>query len=52
MMGCALENGENIVGKGKMLVTSMFLFSIYVHKVPLSQGRLNLGVYGKGLKVV
>ena len=35
-----VERVENIEGKGKMLVTSIFSFSLNVFKRPLCQGRL------------
>ena len=41
---------ENIVGKGEMLVTSIFSFSHNVFKRLLSQGRTNSWLRGKGLK--
>ena len=39
---------ENIVGKGENVVTSIFFFSHYVFKRPLTEGRLKLGLCANG----
>ena len=43
------SRAENIVGKEKMLVTSIFSFSYNVFKRPFPQECQKLGLYGKGL---
>ena len=45
------DGEEKIVGKGEMLVSSIFSFSHYVFKRPIPQGLENQGLFGKGLYI-